>query len=66
MEFMKKHPVIRIALMVLLFLSGISLTVIGWKMTGRLLGLGITVLGIIMLLIFLYIYNLPFKYPRER
>lgn len=41
MEFWKKHTKCRIILMAALFIAGISLSVFGWGMTGKMTGLGI-------------------------
>ena len=51
MEFWKKHTKCRIILMAALFIAGISLSVFGWGMTGKMTGLGIMLIGIICLLI---------------
>ena len=50
MEFWKKHTKCRIILMAALFIAGISLSVFGWGMTGKMTGLGIMLIGIICLL----------------
>ena len=38
MEFWKKHTKCRIILMAALFIAGISLSVFGWGMTGKMTG----------------------------
>ncbi len=43
--------------MIACFAVGLALTVIGWKMTGQLLGLGLMLLGIVILLTALLVYN---------
>ena len=50
MEFWKKHTKCRIILMAALFIAGISLSVFGWGMTGKMTGLGIMLIGIICLI----------------
>ena len=55
MEFWKKHTKCRIILMAALFIAGISLSVFGWGMTGKMTGLGIMLVGIICLLMALWI-----------
>lgn len=60
MEFGKKHTKCRIILMAALFIAGISLSVFGWGITGKITGLGIMLIGIICLLMALWIYNCPF------
>ena len=55
--FWKKHPALRIVLMIALFVLSIALVVAGWKMTGQLAGLGIMLVGVVLLLAVLAIYN---------
>ena len=57
MKFWKKHMALRAVLMILFFLAGLALVLIGWDMTGQLSGLGLMLLGIIMMLATLLIYN---------
>ena len=66
MEFGKKHTKCRIILMAALFIAGISLSVFGWGMTGKMTGLGIMLIGIICLLMALWIYNCPFAEKKKR
>lgn len=61
MGFLKDHGKLRVALICLFFVLGIVLTIVGWKMTGELLGLGIMILGIIFLLTALLVYNAGYK-----
>lgn len=61
MNFWKNHTALRAALMLIFFVLGMVLTVSGWKMTGKLLGLGIMLLGIIFLLVALFVYNAMYK-----
>ena len=61
MEFWKQHPVLRIVLMAVLFVLAMVLVVKGWQMTGQLAGLGVMVLGVVLLLAVLAIYNRPFQ-----
>lgn len=61
MKFLKKHASLRLVLMALLFLVGLALTIFGWTLTGKLLGLGIMVVGIIFLLTALLVYNAGYK-----
>ena len=61
MNFWKNHLTLR-AILILLFVAvGLVLTVVGWKMTGQLLGLGIMLVGIILLLTALFVYNALYK-----
>ena len=61
MNFWKKHLPLRAALIMLFFVVGVVLTLVGWKMTGQLLGLGLMLLGVIFLLSALFVYNAPYK-----
>ena len=57
----KKLATLRVILISLFFVAGIVLTIVGWKMTGELLGLGIMCVGIVFLLTALFVYNAPYK-----
>ena len=57
----KKLATLRVILISLFFVAGIVLTIVGWKMTGELVGLGIMCVGIIFLLTALFVYNAPYK-----
>ena len=61
MNFWKNHTALRFTLIVLFFVVGLVLTVVGWKMTGKLEGLGLMLLGIVLLLTALFVYNAPYK-----
>ena len=61
MNFWKNHTTLRGVLIVLFFVSGMVLTVAGWKMTGKLEGLGIMLVGVILLLTALFVYNAPYR-----
>ena len=58
----KKHIKLRAVLMALLFLLGLVLTFVGWKMTGKLEGLGLMCLGLVFLLTALFLYNAAYKH----
>ena len=60
-NFWKEHASLRAVLIVLFFVVGMVLTVVGWKMTGKLVGLGIMLVGIIFLLAALFVYNALYK-----
>ena len=53
----KNHEKLRMVLIALFFVLGLILTVVGWKMTGELKGLGIMCVGIVFLLTALFVYN---------
>lgn len=61
MNFWKNHMHLRTVLLALFFVLGMVLTVVGWNMTGQLLGLGLMLLGIVFLLTALFVYNALYK-----
>ena len=61
MNFWKNHVTLRFTLIALFFVLGLVLTVVGWKMTGKLLGLGLMLVGIVFLLVALFVYNAAYK-----
>lgn len=61
MNFWKNHTTLRGVLIALFFVLGMVLTIVGWKMTGELLGLGIMLVGMVFLLTALFIYNALYK-----
>ena len=61
MNFWKNHTALRAVLIVLFFVLGMVLTIAGWKMTGKLAGLGLMLVGIILLLTALFVYNAPYR-----
>ena len=62
MNFWKNHTTLRGVLIVLFFVIGMVLTIAGWKMTGQLKGLGIMLVGIVLLLTALFLYNAAYKH----
>ena len=52
---------LRATLIILFAAVGMILTLVGWKMTGKLEGLGLMLLGIVLLLVALFVYNAPYK-----
>jgi len=64
MNYWKEHTSLRLALMVILFVTGVILTFAGWGMTGKMAGLGIMLLGLALLLAALHLYNKPFQEPK--
>ena len=61
MNFWKNHTTLRAVLIVLFFVVGMALTIAGWKMTGKLEGLGLMLVGIVLLLTALFVYNAPYR-----
>lgn len=66
MKFWKEHPALRVALIAILFVLAMVLIVAGWRMTGQLAGLGIMILGVVLLLAALAIYNKPYEDGKRR
>ena len=61
MNFWKNHTALRFTLIVLFFVAGLVLTLVGWSMTGKLAGLGLMLVGIVLLLTALFVYNAAYK-----
>ena len=61
MNFWKEHTTLRGVLILLFFVAGMILTITGWKMTGKLEGLGLMLVGIVLLLTALFVYNAPYS-----
>ena len=61
MNFWKEHTTLRGVLILLFFVAGMILTIAGGKMTGKLEGLGLMLVGIIFLLTALFVYNAAYK-----
>ena len=57
MRFWKKHLALRAVLMILFFVTGLALVFVGWGMTGQISGLGLMLLGIVLMLTTLLLYN---------
>lgn len=60
-QFFKDHPAVRIILIALLFVIGMTLVIVGWKMTGQMNGLLLMIVGVAALVMSLYIYNKIFQ-----
>ena len=56
---------LRAILMAVCFVAGLALIIIGWKMTGQLLGLGIMIVGLVLLLTALLFYNKIYEEPKR-
>ena len=61
MRFWKEHVALRVSLILILTVVGLAMVIGGWKMTGQLGGLGLMILGVVLLLAALMIYNKPFE-----
>ena len=66
MRFWKEHAALRVCLILILTVAGLALTIGGWKMTGQMTGLIIMLVGLVMLIVALAIYNKPFQDERRR
>ena len=60
MKFWKDHAVLRIVLMILFFVAGLALVLYGWSLTGEMKGLILMLVGIVLMLTTLLIYNQRF------
>lgn len=61
MNFWKEHMSLRLGIITAFFVVGLILVIAGWKMTGKLAGLGIMLIGLVLLLAALMVYNKPFE-----
>lgn len=61
MNFWKKHLVLRTILMIVFFAAGLALVFVGWSMTGKLYGLGLMMVGIVLMLTTLLLYNKAYQ-----
>ena len=61
MNFWKNHVALRFVLIAVFFVVGLVLTLVGWSMTGKLAGLGLMLVGIVLLLTALFVYNAAYK-----
>ena len=57
----KNHEKLRFVLIALFFIVGMTLTQVGWSMTGQLLGVGVMCVGMVFLLAALFVYNARYK-----
>ena len=61
MNFWKKHVMLRTVLMIIFFAAGLALVFVGWSMTGKLYGLGLMMVGIVLMLTTLLLYNKAYQ-----
>ena len=61
MKFWKEHSGLRALFIAGFFLAGLALVISGWTLTGQMKGLGLMVLGVILLLAALLVYNKPLE-----
>ena len=60
MKFWKDHAALRIVLMILFFVVGLALVLYGWSLTGEMTGLILMLVGVVLMLTTLLIYNQRF------
>lgn len=65
MRFWREHGKLRIIIMIVFFAVGLAMVIGGWKLTGKITGLGVMILGLVLLLSALMIYNKPFEDPKH-
>lgn len=56
-SFLKENESIGMILIAIFSILGILLVIMGWKMTGELIGLGLMIVGVALLLTSIGIYN---------
>lgn len=66
MKFWKEHVGLRMGFIAGFFILGLLLVVAGWSMTGKLSGLGLMLVGVVLLLAALLVYNKPFETPKDK
>ena len=66
MKFWKEHMALRSLLILIFVVAGLALVFVGWSMTGKMAGLIIMIVGVILLVTALLVYNKPFEDPKTR
>ena len=66
MNFWKEHVKVRVLLMIAFFVVGLALVIVGWRMTGQLLGLGLMMVGIVLMLTALLLYNKTYSSSKSK
>lgn len=66
MPYFKKHVLLRIWLILLFFVAGLALVIVGWRMTGQLAGLILMLVGLALLLAALLVYNKPYESTKTK
>ena len=66
MKFWKEHMTLRSLLILIFVVAGLALVFVGWSMTGQMSGLILMIVGLILLLTALLLYNKPFEDPKTR
>lgn len=66
MNYWKENPNLRLILMATFFLLGLVLTFFGWSLTGKMQGLLIMLVGLVLLMTALFLYNASFQTPKGK
>ena len=66
MKFRKEHMALRSLLILIFVVAGLALVFVGRSMTGKMSGLLLMIVGVILLLTALLLYNKPFEDPKVR
>lgn len=66
MDYFKKHPGVRMIIILASFVVALFLVISGWKMTGEMSGLITMIAGVALLLVALAVYNKPFEDPKKK
>ena len=64
MQFWKEHMPLRATLMTIFFVVGLALILFGWSMVGEMTGLIIMIVGLLLLLTALLLYNKIYEDPK--
>ena len=64
MLFWKEHMALRSVLMTIFFVVGLALIIYGWFLTGQMSGLIIMIIGLVLLLTALMLYNKIYEDPK--
>ena len=61
MNYWKEHAALRVILIAVFFIAGLALVIGGWTITGQMKGLVIMLVGLLLLILALALYNKPFQ-----
>ncbi len=65
MRFWKEHTSLRVTLIAAFFVVGLIMVIAGWRMTGNIVGLGIMLVGLVLLLAALMVYNKAYQEEKK-
>ena len=66
MNMLNENTALRIVLILLLTVGGLALVIGGWKITGEMKGLLTMLVGLVLLIAALDVYNKPFQDKKKR